>query len=233
MTNLFPPLVGKIVTDYLERLDIRLKGIPESDRRDLTEEIRSHIFESFNNEPGEDEIDRIQAVLRRLGEPSDVISSHMPQAMSRVAYKRKAPLYILAGILIALLGLPLGLGAVVFLAGLMVTLAGLLLGYFSIAASLTAGGIFSALAFFLFLVFPHFYHYLGTLAGHPLIEFRLLNTNPILGGFIGLIASSSVAALGLYMFWASKRIWRGLRFVADLILGKIRHILTRGNRKVA
>ena len=91
MNNGFPQSVEKIVNDYLERLAARLKGMPDGDRRELVDEIRSHIYESYVSESAGDEIERILAVLRRLGDPADVISSRMPQAVTRLGKGKRAP----------------------------------------------------------------------------------------------------------------------------------------------
>lgn len=233
MTNLFPPSVEKIVTDYLERLETSLRGMPEPDRRELADEIRSHIFESYSHEPGDDEIGRILAVLRRLGEPAEVVSSRIPGAMVRVARERRAPLYILAGILIALFGMPLGLGAVGILAGLLAALVGLLIGYFAAAVSMVVGGFVSALVFFIFIASPDFYQHVCELVGQPLIEPWFLRIDSQLAGVIGLIGSLLLAGLGLLMLWSGKHVWRGMRLVAHLISARVKRIFARRNGHTA
>ena len=39
-----------------------------------------------------------------------------------------------------------------------------------------------------------------------------------------------LAALGLLMLWSGKHIWRGLRFVFNLAMDKIRSLFTRGRK---
>jgi len=65
-----------------------LKGMNENDQNDILAEIRSHIYESYNSESGGDDIDRILLTLKRLGEPSEVVSSRMGESVSRLGRKR-------------------------------------------------------------------------------------------------------------------------------------------------
>ena len=53
MTNDFGEQVGKIVTNYMERLKNQLKGFPQEDRDELVKEIHSHIYESYKSDPTE------------------------------------------------------------------------------------------------------------------------------------------------------------------------------------
>ena len=107
--NNFSEPVEKIVNNYLKRLKKHLKGLPDKDKEELLKEVHSHIYESFINDPAENEIERIFIVLDKLGEPAEVVSSRMPAAIVTMGKKKKLPLYILSGILIALFGIPLGL----------------------------------------------------------------------------------------------------------------------------
>lgn len=222
MNSHFSPSVEKIVADYLERLSARLKGMPDFDRQEILNEIRSHLYESYLNEGAGDEIDRILAVLRRLGEPDDVISSRMPQSISRVGQRRKAPLYILAGVLIALFGVPLGLGALGVLIGLLAALFGLVVAYFATAVSLAVAGFVGAVVSAVALFAPGVIVTINRLAGTEVVQFGPFG--PAVGGFIGLVISLLIAALGLAMLWSGRYLWRGFRFVVNLIVAKTRNI---------
>jgi uncharacterized membrane protein len=224
MNSHFPPSVEKIVTDYLERLSARLKGMPEGDRKEFLNEIRSHVFESYMNEGVDDEIDRILAVLRRLGEPDDVISSRMPQSISEVGRGRKAPLYILAGVLIALFGVPLGLGALGALLGLLAALFGLVIAYFGTAVSLAVAGFIGAVASAIAIFAPDVIFTINRLAGTEVVQFGPLS--PAAGGFLGLIVSVIIAGLGLLMLWSGRYLWRGFCFVVNLIVTRVRRIFS-------
>jgi uncharacterized membrane protein len=230
-TSHFPPSVEKIVTDYLQRLSARLKGMPDFDRQELLNEIRSHIFESYLNEGVDDEIDRILAVLRKLGEPDDVISSRMPKSISRVGQRRKAPLYILAGVLIALFGVPLGLGALGVLIGLLAALLGLVIAYFATAVSLAVAGFVGAVASAITLFAPEVIVSINRLAGTEVVQYGPFN--PAVFGLLGLIVSLLISALGLLMLWSARYLWRGFRFVVNLIVTHVRRIfgsrLARGH----
>ena len=81
MPKEFSETVDKIVENYLTRFKQRLKSFPEKDREELVKEIHSHIYESFTNDPTENEVERVFNVLDKLGEPDDVIALRMPEAM--------------------------------------------------------------------------------------------------------------------------------------------------------
>jgi uncharacterized membrane protein len=233
MNSDFPQSVEKIVNDYLERLAARLKGMPAGDRRELVDEIRSHIYESYVNESAGEEIERILAVLRRLGEPADVISSRMPQAVARLGKGRRAPLYILAGILIALLGVPLGIGAVAILVGLLAGLLGLLITFYGAGISLVVAGFLTSVASAIAILAPGILYSINDAVGAEVVQFGPFQHNPQLAGTIGLIVSLIVIGLGLLMLWSGKYIWRGFRFVIVLVGQKVRSIFDHWSRKDA
>src|SRR4030066_2089040 len=98
MANGFSGPVVQIVDNYLGRLRKGLRGFPAKDQEELVKEIHSHIYESFRNDPTENEVDRILKVLDKLGEPATVISARMPEAMVTMGKKKKPPLFIPAGL---------------------------------------------------------------------------------------------------------------------------------------
>ncbi len=227
MTDLFPQPVEKIVDDYMERLAGRLKGMPESECREFTNEIRSHIYESFTSEPAGDDIERILRVLRRLGDPADVISSRMPERMTRVGKKRIAPLYILAGALIALIGVPLGIGALLTLVGLLAALFALLVAYYATAVSLVVSGFFTAVVSAIAILAPDVIYTINRLANQDVIQLGMFHNNPEVAGIIGLFLSLIISAIGLLMLWSGKHLWHGLRFVVNLIVSSVNGIFRR------
>ncbi len=227
MTDLFPQPVDKIVTDYLERLTERLRGMPAIDRQEFINEIRSHIYDSFINESAGDEIERILTVLRKLGEPAEVISSRMPQTITRIGRRRTAPLYLLAGVLMALFGLPLGIGALSLLIGLLAVLFGLLVAYFATAVSLIVGGFIAAVVSAVVIFAPGLVTTLNNLAGQDVVHYGPFQSSPELAGILGLLVSLILAAIGLGMLWSGKYLWRGLRFVANLIFVNVGKIFRR------
>lgn len=227
MTDLFPQPVEKIVTDYLDRLSDRLKGMPATDSQEFANEIRSHIYDSFMGESGGDDVERILTVLRRLGDPADVISSRMPETITRIGKKRNAPLYILAGILIALFGLPLGIGALSLLIALLATLFGLLVAYFATAVSLVVAGFLSAVVSAIAVFAPGVLLTINRVAGEEVVQFGPFHNAPEVMGILGLVVSLIIAAIGLLMLWSGKYLWRGLRFVTELVFVNIGRIFRR------
>jgi uncharacterized membrane protein len=215
------------MNDYLDRLSARLKGMPDSDRSELITEIRSHIYESYMEETSGDEIGRILAVLKRLGDPADVVSSRMPQAVKRLGRGKKAPFYILAAILIALFGVPLGLGAAAALVGLMAGLLGLLIGYYATAISFVVAGFCTSALSLVAIFAPEIIYRINDAAGTDVIQFGLFQHDPQLGGLLGLIVALIMAGLGLLMLWSGKYMWRGFRFFALLVAQKVRSIFSR------
>jgi hypothetical protein len=108
--NNYPEVVAKIAKDYLERVKSQLRLVPAHEQGEFLREIESHLYESYQQMPGEDDVARILAVLRNFGEPAEVVSDRLPGAMVRSGTKRNLPLYIMGGIFIALFGLPAGIG---------------------------------------------------------------------------------------------------------------------------
>jgi uncharacterized membrane protein len=227
MTSGFSPNAEKIVDDYLARLSSRLKGLPEQDRNELLGEIRSHIYESYANDTSGDEIERILSALRRLGDPADVISSRMPEAVKRLGTGKKAPLYIVAGVLIALFGVPLGLGALALLVGLLVALFGLLVAFYSAGISLVVGGFLTAVISSITILAPSLITRINEAVGTEVVHLGLFPNDPELSGYLALLLSLLLMGIGLLMLWSGKYIWRGWRFVTMLIVSKGRSIFSR------
>ncbi len=216
MPNEFSETVDKIVENYLNRFNLRLKSFPEQDRGELVKEIHSHIYESFKNDPTENEVERIFNVLDKLGEPDDVIASRMPDAMVSMGKKKKRPLYILAGVFIALFGLPLGLGGVAVLFGFVITLLALIFSYYVTAFSLVLAGWLGAIISVIKIINPYFLD--------SYIEWTPLVSDPTLNGIITLFVSLITAAMGILLFWFGRYIMRGFKFLVSLPFEKVKEI---------
>jgi len=210
MANNLSEPVEKIVNNFLKRLKSHLKGLPEQDQEELIKEIHSHIYESFINDKTENEIDRILNVLNKLGEPTDVISSRMSDAMVSMGKKKKLPLYILAGILIALFGLPVGIGGIAVLFAIVVTIVVLILSYYIMAFSLVISGWLGMIASLIRLIDPNF-----------LVEYIHIYpqiSDPRIAAVVGFVSSIVIAAGGIGMFWLGKHMMKGIKFLFNITI---------------
>ena len=105
--------------------------VPIREQNEFLREIESHLYEAYQQTPGDDDVARILAVLRNLGEPAEVVSDRLPGTMVRSGTKRNLPLYVVGGILIALFGIPLGFGGLGVLVGILGGLAGMLVAFYA------------------------------------------------------------------------------------------------------
>ena len=215
MTNGLSGPVAQIVDNYLARLRKGLKGFPTQDQEELVKEIHSHIYESFQNDPTTNEVERILNVLDKLGEPGVVISTRMPSAMVKLGKKKKLPFYILAGFLITIFGLPLGLGGLSLALGIIITVLALILTFYVGAFSLILGGWLSALVMAVRIFSPGFLH--------PWVNSYPIVSNPTLNSLIYILGSLLVAAMGLGFLWLGTRMMRGVRFVFRFLFEKIKN----------
>jgi uncharacterized membrane protein len=223
MASDFSLPVEKIVGDYLRRLRTHLKGFPEKDQDELAQEVYSHIYESYANDPAADEIDRILSVLGRLGEPEAVVADRIAASMVGMGRKKKLPLYILAGVLVGLFGVPLGIGGFVLVFGLAIAVAGLVSIYYVTAAIFTVVGAFGVLVTVLKWIFPGDMYRFGFEIGlSPNFE-----SLPV-----RLIIAFLMTGLGLLMFWAGRYLTRGLKFIVNLVPRKIRSYRDRRRLKM-
>ena len=120
--NSYPEAVAKIANDYLERVKSQLRLVPLREQNEFLAEIESHVYEAYQQTPGDDDIARILAVLRNLGEPAEVVYDRLPRTMARSGAKRNVPLYVIGGIFIALFGIPLGFGGLGVMIGILAKL---------------------------------------------------------------------------------------------------------------
>lgn len=215
MSNGFSGPVAQIVDNYLARLGQGLKGFPSKDREELVKEIHSHIYESFRNDPTENEVERILKVLDKLGEPADVISSRMPSSMVTMGRKKKLPFYILAGALIAFFGVPLGLGGLGAAIGIVIAVLCLVLAFYILAFSLILTGWLSAVVMIVRIFSPAFLE--SWVDIYPLVSDPSMNT------IIYIAGSLLIAALGFGLLWLGSRLMRGVRFVFRFLFDKIKH----------
>jgi len=220
MGNNYPDSVERIVNNYVRQLKGHLKGIPEQDQEDFIKEIESHIYESFTNEKGKDEIERILNVLEKLGEPAQVFSEKMPDAMVKKGKDKNLPLYILSGVLIALFGLPIGIGGIAVLLSIIGTVFSLIVAYFATAVSLIVAGFAGAVVSIIHLVNPEFWDQFTDIFefGSRVIYF----SNPTVEGIVGLLVSLIIAGIGILLLFLGKYIFRGVKFLSNMTIQKIK-----------
>jgi uncharacterized membrane protein len=223
--NDYPDVVAKITNDYLERVKWQLRLVPAREQDEFLREIQSHLYEAYHQTAGSDDVARILAVLRNLGEPAEVVAERLPGAMVRSGTKRNLPLYILAGITIALFGIPLGFGGVGVLVGLLAALAGILVAYCAVTGSfLLVGACFMSLGLIRVLV-PELWDKLVMLGfiqiNGPFAEL-FDHLSPSGQAFLMIVFASVFVAAGVGLLRLGKYLLRGLRFLVSLIFDRTR-----------
>jgi hypothetical protein len=143
----------------------------------------------------------------------------MPHAVEEMGKKKKAPLYILAAILIGVFAVPLGLGAVGVLIGLLAALFALVVTYYGLGVTLAVSGFVSGSASLIAFIRPDILERINYAVGHEVFSY---GPDPQLIGLLGLIAALIQLGLGLLILWSGKYLWRGFCFVAVLITKKVR-----------
>lgn len=225
MNNHYPTTVATIVDDYLDRLRQHLAGVAEPDREEVVREIASHIYEAYGADSEPDEIARVLAVLRRLGEPSAVVAGSASRHIARIGRKKGLPFYILGGLLFTLFGLPLGLGGVAVLIGLAAAVLSLVLAYFVTAGSFILTGVLGGFLSIVRIVNPA---YIGRIEQTYHIQLMSLDFGPFAAlhntpaeGVITLVLSLLLFMAGVGMIMLGKRLLRGLGFAGGVMKQKV------------
>jgi hypothetical protein len=163
-------------------------------------------------------VQRILAVLRNFGEPSEVVSDRLPGAMMQSGKGRNLPLYIVGGILIALFGIPLGFGGLGVLLGMFAALAGIMLAYYAFTGSILLVGTIFMLLGAIRIALPELWerHIFLQIDGQA-AEF-LDRLSPSDQGLLLLVFASVFIASGIGLLRLGKRLLRGLQFLFNLIL---------------
>jgi hypothetical protein len=103
------------IGDYLSRLRDELKGVSDSEREDITAEIRSHIEDGLQDpRTGASERQRLERIMSELGNPAE-----MARGMNRVYRPRwyiRTLMIVAAAALIASAFFPFAIGFVPFIA---------------------------------------------------------------------------------------------------------------------
>ena len=233
--NSYPEVVAKIANDYLERVKSQLRLVPVREQNEFLAEIESHLYEAYQQRPEEDEVARILAVLRNLGEPAEVVSDRLPRTMARSGTKRNLPLYVVGGILIALFGIPLGFGGVGVLVGILAALAGIVIAYYATAGSIVLVGALFTLLGLTRVILPQLFDRLVILGfvqisaptANFLDHFSRSEQNLLMILFGGVWL-----AIGLGMLWLGRYLFRGLRFLFGLFFDRMRRFAQSVRLKV-
>jgi len=225
--------VASIVEDYLERLKAKLGSVPSHEQDDFLQEIRSHIFESFLNADGpssDDDVARILGVLRKIGEPAEVVADRFSETMMRSGARQKLPLHIVAGVVIALFGIPLGFGGGAVLAGVLVALAGVLVWFYAVTASVFLVSTVLLVSGLTRIYEPAVWDRLiaiGVIQLDSQVAGILDPISPAGQGTLLIILAGVFAACGLGMIWVGKHLTRGIRFLFTLLLTWIQQLAVR------
>jgi uncharacterized membrane protein len=232
--NDYPEVVAKIANDYLERVKSQLRLVPAREQDEFLRELQSHLYEAYSQTAGADDVARILAVLRNLGEPAEVVADRLPKAMVRSGTRWNLPLYVLAGIAIALFGIPLGFGGVGVLVGLLIALLGVVFAYYVLAGGfLLAGAVFMSMGL-IRVVLPELWdklRMLGFIQINGPAEF-FNHLSPTGQAFFMFVFASAFLASGLGLLRLGKYLLRGLRFLLSLIFDGARRFAQTVRRKL-
>jgi uncharacterized membrane protein len=227
MMNNFPEAVVKIANDYLARVKAQLGQVPVREQNEFLLEIQSHIYEAYQQTPGDDEIARILTVLRNFGEPADVVADRLPGAMVRAGAKRNLPLYIVGGVFIALFGLPLGFGGIGVLIGLLCAVTGVLLAYFTAAGAVLMAGAVVSLCGLTRMSSPGLW---DRLVSNGIIHMdgpfgEFMDQLPTSAqGFLMIVVGLVLISVAIGMLWVGKHLIRGLRFLLAFAFDRAKRV---------
>jgi uncharacterized membrane protein len=231
----YPDAVAMIVTDYLERVKRQLRLVPASEQDEFLRELESHVFEGYNEESGATDVERILAVLRKLGEPADVVSDRLPETMVRSGAKRTLLTHIVAGIVIALFGIPLGFGGAAIVMGVCVALAGLVVAFYALAGATILAGAVLTLAGLTRAYRPEVWDKmvaLGFIQMDPQVAQVLEAVSPGTQGAVMVLLAALFLGVGVGMLWLGKYPLRGFRFLSGMVFEWIRNLAQRVGRRV-
>ena len=228
----YPPTVATIANDYLDRVKSLLRSVPVCEQEEFLREIQSHVYEAYLQTSGEDEVARILAVLRNLGDPTEVVADRLPGAMVRSGTKRNLPLLVLGGVFIALFGIPLGFGGVGVLVGILAALAGVLVAYYAVTGAFLFTGAVLMFAGLIRIYWPSLWEKLVALGVfHMDGPGELLSQlAPWAEGFVLLILAGVFVVSGLGMLRLGKYFLRGMRFLCTLAFDWVRRLAQSARR---
>jgi len=236
--NKYSDPVGKIVESYMDRLKTPLRPVPARERDEFLQEIRSHIYESYRQAAGDaesDDVTRILGVLGKLGEPAEVVADRLSEAMMNSGTRRKFPLHIVAGVLIALFGIPLGFGGVAVLAGVLVALTGIVVSFYATMAVVFLTGTMLLVLGLTRIYEPAVWDRLlayGVIQMDGSVAALFDQLTPLGQGVLLIVLAGIFVVCGLAMLWLGKYLTRGLRFLFVLVFDWIRKLATRIRHRI-
>lgn len=92
---------GRLIADYLERLERAAAGLPDGPRAELLADIRGHLSDTAGTSPDEA---TVRQILAELGEPEEIAAAAAPEAGTRPDRTGAELAYDVATVLILLLG---------------------------------------------------------------------------------------------------------------------------------
>jgi uncharacterized membrane protein len=225
----YPEAVLRIIDDYVDRVKSRLGPLPREEQDEFLREIRSHLYEAYQQAQEEqdaaDGVARILGVIRRFGEPSEVVADRLPETMVRSGAKRSLPMRVIGGILIALFGIPLGFGGVGVMLGIVAAIGALVVAYYAAAGGILLGAA-SMLIFGLTRVYqPELFNRLiiaGIIQIDPPVRDLFEQFSAADQGYILILFGTIFAACGIGMVWFGRYVLRGVRFLFTLIFDQLR-----------
>jgi len=122
------PNSQKIWINYFDRVAKIIRVLDSESKKETELELQDHIFQSFKDENGEDEVSNLLTAIERLGEPEDFLKHIVSEKLIRKGVKTLSPKSLLSGLFYRLSGglnfvisgLIFGLGyLLVFIFGLM------------------------------------------------------------------------------------------------------------------
>jgi uncharacterized membrane protein len=236
--NSYSPAVEKIVDSYMDRLKSRLSPVPALERDEFLQEIRSHIFESYLQAVASsesDDVTRILAVLGKLGEPAEVVADRFSEAMMNSGTRRKFPLHIVVGVLVALFGIPLGFGGIAVLLGVLVALTGIVLSFYATMAVVFLTGTMLMVLGLTRIYEPAVWDRLlgyGVMQMDGPVAALFGQLTPLGQGVFMIVLAGVFVVCGMAMLWLGKYLTRGLRFLFALVFDWIRRLAIRVRRRV-
>ena len=88
----------KIWTQYFRRVKYFTRGLPHKQNGDLQLEIQDHLYESFKNEIGDSEADRLINAIENIGDPEEYIKPMVTDIFLSTASKTLNPKTIVKGL---------------------------------------------------------------------------------------------------------------------------------------